>query len=310
MSAEIEFAGASVIVTGAGRGIGRAEAVLLAQRGARVCVVDLGATVDGTAQTDEDPAAETVAEITAAGGEAIAVRASVADPDGIERIVDETVRAFGGIDALVCNAGNFGVYDFPDVDRATAQRFLDVHLFGSLELARAAWGHLRRSAAPRIVNTVSSALWGVAGMVPYGSAKGAVLGLTHNLAVAGAEHGILVNAIAPGAGTRMVDATGDSLPPGYIETMKKTMPAELVAPVAAFLASKDCDITGEVLATSGGGVSRLVTVRTPGIRDPHLTPEGVRDRIEDILSLDGAQLQQTGARVPVGAGRILREESR
>ncbi|MFB7890685.1 SDR family NAD(P)-dependent oxidoreductase [Microbacterium sp. NPDC056044] len=307
MSDEIGVAGASVIVTGAGRGIGRAEALLLAQRGARVCVVDLGASVDGSSQTAEDPAAETVADILAAGGEAFAVRASVADPEGVARIVDETVSAFGGIDALVCNAGNFAVHDFPEIDRATVQRFLDVHLFGSLELARAAWPHLARSTAPRIVNTVSSALWGVPGMVPYGSAKGAVLALTHNLAVAGAARGILVNAIAPGAGTRMIDATGDALPSGFAETMKQTMPAELVAPVAAFLASRDCAFTGEVLSASGGGVSRLVTVRTPGIRDPHLTPEGVRDRIDAILDLDGAKLHETGARVPTGAGRVLTE---
>ncbi|KQZ85211.1 hypothetical protein ASD56_02285 [Microbacterium sp. Root166] len=305
MSDEIDVVGASVIVTGGGRGIGRAEALLLAQRGARVCVVDLGASVDGAAQTAEDPAVETVADILAAGGEAFAVRASVADPDGVARIVDETVSAFGGIDALICNAGNFAVHDFPAIDRATVQRFLDVHLFGSLELARAAWPHLERSAAPRIVNTVSSALWGVPGMVPYGSAKGAVLALTHNLAVVGEGSGILVNAIAPGAGTRMVDATGDALPPGFAETMKRTMPAELVAPVAAFLASRDCAFTGEVLAASGGGVSRLVTVRTPGIRDPHLTPEGVRDSIDAILDLDGAKVHETGARVPTGAGRLL-----
>lgn len=295
MSAEMDFAGASVIVTGAGRGIGRADAMLLGRRNARVVVADLGADLDGV-RSGEDAAAETVAEITAAGGTAIAVRADVSTAAGATQIVEAALDAFGGIDAVINNAGNFGVGDFRSLDRAYYQRFMDVHYFGTLEVTRKAWDALVRSGRGRVVNTVSSAFWGVPDMVHYGAAKGAILGLTHNLAVAGAADGIRVNAIAPGAGTRMVDATAASLPDGWIERIQTTMPAELIAPVAAYLAHESCEVTAEVFSTSGGGVSRLVTVRSSGIRDEALTPERVRDDIAQIMDLTGSRPHETSAR--------------
>jgi NAD(P)-dependent dehydrogenase (short-subunit alcohol dehydrogenase family) len=215
----------------------------------------------------------------------VASTATVATEAGAKAIVDTAIEAFGRLDAVINNAGIYFIRRWLDIALPQYQRFLDVHFFGSLLLSRTAWPHLIEGGAGRIVNTVSSAMLGVPDMVHYGSAKGAVFGLTRNLAVAGHRHGIKVNAIAPGAGTRMLDEAADALPPGTAEYMKQTMPPTLVAPVAAYLAHESCSITGEVLNAAGGGVNRLVVANTTGIADPGLTPETVAERLDEIMAV-------------------------
>ncbi|GAB2843657.1 SDR family NAD(P)-dependent oxidoreductase [Actinocorallia aurea] len=282
---ELSFAGRSVIVTGAGRGIGRSYALLLASRGAKVAVADLGASTDGSGTDGDDPAALVVKEIAEAGGTAIAVRADVSDPDGARSIVAQAVEAFGGLNAVINNAGIVRTASFEEVSQEEYQRHLDVHFFGSLWVSKAAWPYLRESGSGRIVNTISGAMLGNPLMTHYGSSKGAVFGLTRNLALEGMAHGIKVNAIAPGAGTRMAEASADSLTPEIMEYMRTALLPELVAPVGAYLAHPSCDVSGEVFNVAGGAVSRMAVVNTAGIYDPALTPEAVASRFAEVMEI-------------------------
>ncbi|MDX3191696.1 SDR family NAD(P)-dependent oxidoreductase [Streptomyces sp. MN03-5084-2B] len=281
----LSFKGRVVIVTGAGRGIGRAHALLLAERGASVVVADLGARVDGSGVDGDDPAADVVAEIRAAGGRAMASRADVSTESGAADLVAATIENFGELHAVVNNAGIVRTARFEELSTAEYQRYLDVHFFGSLFVCRAAWPHLIASGSGRVVNTVSAAMLGTPLMTHYGSSKGAVFSLTRNLAVEGAEHGILVNAVAPGAGTRMAENAAGSLSPEVMEYLRTQLRPEHVAPVVAFLAHPACQVTGEVFNAAGGAVNRLALVTTTGIQDPALTVETVAERFGEVMAI-------------------------
>lgn len=292
---ELSFEGRKVIVTGAGRGIGRAYALLLASRGAHVAVADLGATTDGSGVETEDPASSVVAEITEAGGTAISVRADVSATDGAESIVKETVEAFDGLDAVINNAGIVSLGDFREVGPEEFQRHLDVHYFGALNMARAAWPHLVESGTGRVLNTVSGAMLGNPLMSHYGGSKGAVFGLTRNLALDGLEVGVKVNAIAPGASTRLSEASAASLSADVLEYMRTALLPELVAPAAAFLVHPRCETTGEVFNVAGGIVNRMAIVNTAGYYDTNLTIESVAENWEAVLTVNEAAQPQVVA---------------
>ena len=260
---ELRFDERVAIVTGAGRGVGRAHAMLLASRGAKVVVADLGGQLDGTGSSS-GPADEVVQEIEAAGGEAVACYTSVADKAGAASIVQTALDAYGGIDAVVSNAGIAEPDWFEDLSIDRFRRMIDVHYMGTVNVVFAAWPHMVEAGYGRIVNTCSEAMFGMSPKnTSYGGAKGGVFGFTRTLALDAVRFGIRVNAVAPRANTRLsgppVMAHVYDVPEEVFVsggTMERFRP-ELVAPVAAFLAHESCELNGEVLVAGGGQVMRV-----------------------------------------------------
>jgi hypothetical protein len=298
---ELRFDDQVIIVTGAGRGIGRSHALLLASRGARVVVADVGGDLAGDGAS-RAPADDVVSEIRANGGEAIASYASVAEEAGAVAIVGAAIKAFGRVDAVINNAG---IHDPAPFDRLRAEQFramLDVHLFGTILVTRAAWPHFVAAGYGRVVNTASEAmLGGIPELTSYAAAKGAVFALTRNLATEGAAHGIRVNAVAPRAHTRMSASHAEELasllavPPEVMEEINASMPPDLCAPAAAFLAHESCPLTGEVLQVGMGGVSRLAVVHTTGIAKDALSVEDIADNLDTIMDTTDARVTDTTA---------------
>ncbi len=285
---EMRFDDKVVIVTGAGRGIGRGHALLLAKRGASVIVNDAGVDPNGTGLSSE-PAQEVVAAIEAAGGRALASTASIASEAGAAEIVAAAIDQFGRIDAVINNAGIYVGEPIDAFDVETFRRHLDVHVTGAALVLRAAWPHLA-STQGRVVNTMSASIFGMAQYSAYISAKGGVFGLTRALAVEGRRAGIKVNCIAPAAATRLMFEAMPDLPEEAVNHFKQLMPPEAIAPVAAYLAHRDCSISGECLAIGGGRVTRYILGETPGITRPELTPEIIRDELATIMDPEGYQL--------------------
>ena len=268
------------VVTGAGRGLGRAHAICLASRGCRVIVNDLGTDDDGRG-ADAVPAREVVETIRRAGGQAEANLGSVADEANVAAMVDLAASRFGGLDIVVNNAGYEYPVDFAEIDIAAVRRLFEVHVFGAMILTRAAWPHLIRSGSGRVINTVSSAVYGMAGRTGYGAAKGALLGFTRSLACDGEPHGIKANAIAPMAGTRMADAA--KVAKEVSDYMKQHMPPELVSPAVAYLAHPDCRVNGESFVVGGGKIGRYALSEGTGFTTPDLSPELIAQNMDRLL---------------------------
>jgi NAD(P)-dependent dehydrogenase (short-subunit alcohol dehydrogenase family) len=254
------FDGRVAVVTGAGRGIGRAHARLLAALGASVVVNDLGGSMTGRG-ADTGPAADVVGEIAAAGGVASADGNDVSTADGAGALIAAAVEHFGRVDAVVNNAGIIRWADFPEADAENVERHLAVHVLGSFHTARAAWPHFVEQGYGRIVNTTSSGMFGLPNNVGYATAKAGVVGLTRSLATAGAAHGIRCNLVAPAAFTRMAGAAADD------SAMATTMAPELVAPMVAFLAHEDCPVTGEIYSAGAGRFARIFLAQAEGYVD-------------------------------------------
>lgn len=251
----IRFDGQVAIVTGAGGGLGREHALALAARGARVLVNDLGGARDGSGGS-ATAAEAVVAEIEAAGGEAMANAASVTDAAAVEAMVAEVMARWGRIDILVNNAGILRDKSFAKMDLADFQLVMDVHLMGAVHCTKAVWEIMRAQNYGRIVMTTSSSgLFGNFGQANYGAAKMALVGLMQTLAIEGAKNDIRVNALAPTAHTRMTeDLQGLPL---------EALGPELVTPGLLHLVSRDAP-TRAILAAGAGGFERAYVTLTQG----------------------------------------------
>jgi NAD(P)-dependent dehydrogenase (short-subunit alcohol dehydrogenase family) len=287
---EHSFEGRVAVVTGAGRGIGRAYAVLLASRGASVVVNDLGGSLDGVGE-DAGVASGVATDIVGTGGAAIADASDVSTPGGGRSLVEAAVERFGRLDILVNNAGIIRWAGLPEADTENLASHLAVHVLGSFNTARAAWPHMVDQRYGRIVMTTSSGLFGLPKNLAYATAKGGVIGLARSLATAGAAHGIKVNLIAPGAVTRMAGQAAETGPSGGAAS--PWMSPDLVAPMVGFLAHESCPVSGEIYAAGFGRFSRIFIASTEGY--VHATPEPT---IEDVARHWATINDETGYYVP------------
>ena len=272
----IRFDGQVAIVTGAGNGLGRAHALGLASRGAKVVVNDLGGAVDGTGRTS-DAAEKVAAEIRAAGGEAIADGASVTAMDEVEAMVARTMATWGRVDILINNAGILRDKSFSKMEIADFRAVLDVHLMGSVHCTKAVWEIMRAQNFGRIVFTTSSSgLYGNFGQSNYGAAKSAMVGLMNVLHLEGQKTDIRVNLLSPTAATRMTESL---LPPAVLEVMTP----DSITPGVLYLVSKDAP-SRVILCAGAGGFARTVITETDGIYldEAERTPETIAARFAEI----------------------------
>lgn len=282
---ELRFDGRVAIVTGGGGGLGRAHALLLARRGARVVVNDIGLrkSVDDPAM---HPAEDTVAAIEAAGGEAIANLGDITSTADVDDLVAQTIDRFGRLDIVVGNAGIDGGIEYSQLTPGELDRYLRVHVVGSYLVTHAAWPHFLAQRYGRILLTASSATLGIERRAHYSAAKGGVFGLMRSLAVEGAAHGITVNALWPFGSTPMMREAFEeaALPEEHQVALTAAADVNLVAPVVAWLVHEDCTATGETLHAGCGKVARVFMAQGPGISDRGLTIETMRDRWAEICA--------------------------
>ena len=291
----IRFDNRVAIVTGAGNGLGRAHALLLASRGARVVVNDPGGAVDGRPLSggggDHAAADKVVAEIKAAGGQAVPNYDSVADPKSAANIVKTAVDSFGTIDIVVNNAGVLRDKTFHNMTVEDFDFVVKVHFLGTAYVTHAAWPIMRGKAYGRVVVTSSNAgIYGNFGQANYGGAKLAVVGFMNALRLEGQKYNVLVNALAPVAGTRMTESL---MTP---EMLARLDPA-FVSPMVAYLCSEQCQRTGDIWSAGAGYFARIEYREAPGLRIEGRAPtvEDVADNIDKIADLSTSKVFRTSS---------------
>ena len=266
------------VITGAGRGLGREYALLLASKGAKVVVNDTGSGIPGVG-IDAGPAGNVVQEIRAAGGEAIACLDSVATAEGGDAIIQAALEAYGRLDILIHNAGNVRYGALDEIPHEDFHAVVDVHLMGAFNVVRPAFPILCEAGYGRIVLTSSiGGLYGTNNVVNYGVSKAGIIGLNNVAAIEGAPRGVKSNIILPGAVTRMADGLDISQYP--------PMGADLVSPVVGWLAHESCSVTGEMFISMAGRVARALIAETEGVYRPSWSIDDVAGAIDDIRDTD------------------------
>ncbi|HUO73975.1 MAG TPA: SDR family NAD(P)-dependent oxidoreductase [Solirubrobacteraceae bacterium] len=296
----IDFTGQVVIVTGAGRGLGRLYALEIARRGGSVVVNDLGGTMHGEG-SDPSVADRVVAEIERAGGVAVALHESVASPEGGEAIVRTAVDRFGRLDAVVSNAGIFHTVDFEHLAAADWRRMINVHLDGSFHLSQAAFRVMKVQGYGRFVFIVSSAgLFGQPQAAHYAAAKAGIVGLSNVIAIEGAAHGILANSVLPFGLSRMVTETvGGEQVVAELPFLRAIEP-ELVVPIVVFLASRACEFTHHNYSAGAGRYARVFI----GLGKGWLAEPGSKPTADDVA----AHLAEVSATEPFSVPASIFDE--
>lgn len=286
MTDYISFDQQVAIITGAGRGLGRAYALELARRGARVVVNDLGAAPDGSG-ADRSAADAVVEEIRSNGGEAVADYSSVASAEGGMALTQVALDSFGTVDIVINNAGNLRVKAFSKLSLEDIDIVLDVHLRGAFYVTQPAFGVMREKGYGRLLFTSSGAgLWGDLGVASYGAAKMGLVGLSNVLALEGAKYGITSNVIAPIAQSRLTfELLGDAA---------DQLSPELVVPMSLYLVSPTSHITHEIFSVAGGRFAQVFVGLAPGWTAP---PDHVPS-LEEIREQMGRIRKQSGYIVP------------
>jgi NAD(P)-dependent dehydrogenase (short-subunit alcohol dehydrogenase family) len=293
--ADLRFDGRVAVVTGAGRGLGRSYAMLLASRGAKVVVNDSGGSLAGEG-VDAGPAEQVVSAIAAAGGQAVACAESVTTRDGGDAIIQTALEHYGRLDILIHNAGNVRRGSLKEMSYEDFDAVLDVHLRGAFNVVRPAFPVMCRAGYGRIVLTSSiGGLYGNRDVANYAAAKAGVIGLSNVAAIEGADDGVTCNVIVPAAVTRMADGIDTSAYPA--------MGAELVAPVVGWLAHESCSVTGEMFIALAGRVARAVIAEAPGVCRPSWTVEDVGEYLEAIRKVEAPLVFPV---VPDGHGQHIR----
>lgn len=278
---ERRFDGRVAVITGSGRGLGREYALLLASKGAKIVVNDLGGAMrGGDADADTSVAEQVAQEIRAAGGEAVANTDSVATPEGGKAIIDCALDSFGQLDILIHNAGNVRYGSLDEISYEDFKAVVDVHLMGAFNVVRPAFPIMGKAGYGRVVLTGSiGGLYGTNSVANYGVSKAGTIGLNNVIAVEGADKGIKSNIILPGAVTRMAE--------GLDVTQYPPMGPELVSPVVGWLAHESCTVSGEMFVSMAGRVARALIAETPGVFRPEWSIDDVAENIDGIRDQDG-----------------------
>ena len=277
--ANVTFENKTVIVTGAGNGLGKSYALEFGKRGANVVVNDLGGAVDGSG-SGNTAADEVVDEIKNNGGNAVANYDSVSSKEGGESIVNSAIESFGGVHAVVNNAGILRDKSFAKLSEEEFNAVIDVHLKGTFFVCQPAFTHMKYNGYGRFVNVASpSGLFGNFGQANYAAAKMGIVGLTNIIAIEGEKYNIKANVLAPNATTRMTEDI-------FGEDFGKLFKVEQVTPLVVYLASEACDTTHQIFSAGAGRYARIGINTHKGYVNPEATPEDISDNIETISTIE------------------------